>query len=96
MYLTALGAPVLAASTSAFDQPGTLGFLVVFGMGVILYFVFRSMARHLRKVNTAAREAEAAEMTAGAQASGIQASGTGGAPDGGVPAGRPGDGPAAL
>ena len=49
---------VLAASTSAFDQPGTLGFLVVFGMGVILYFVFRSMARHLRKVNTAADPAE--------------------------------------
>ncbi len=24
-------------------------------MGVILYFVFRSMAKHLRKVNTAAR-----------------------------------------
>jgi hypothetical protein len=57
---------VLAASTSAFDQPGTLGFLVVFGMGVILYFVFRSMARHLRKVNTAARQeaAQAAQATA--------------------------------
>jgi hypothetical protein len=57
---------VLAASsssTSVFDQPGTLGFLVVFGMGVILYFVFRSMARHLRKVNEAAR-AEAAEAEA--------------------------------
>lgn len=57
---------VLAASsssTSVFDQPGTLGFLVVFGMGVILFFVFRSMARHLRKVNQAAR-AEAAEAEA--------------------------------
>jgi hypothetical protein len=42
------------ASTSAWDQPGTLGFLVVFGMGVILYFVFRSMSRHLKKVNAAA------------------------------------------
>lgn len=50
----------LAASTSAFDQPGTLGFLVVFGMGVILYFVFRSMAKHLRKVNNAARQDAAA------------------------------------
>jgi hypothetical protein len=61
---------VLAAasstSTSAWDQPGTLGFLVVFGMGVILYFVFRSMSRHLRKVNEAAQaEAEAAEKAAG-------------------------------
>jgi hypothetical protein len=44
-----------AQSTSAWDQPGTLGFLVVFGMGVVLYFVFRSMSRHLRKINQAAR-----------------------------------------
>jgi Na+-transporting methylmalonyl-CoA/oxaloacetate decarboxylase gamma subunit len=52
---------VASSSTSAFDQPGTLGFLVVFGMAVILYFVFRSMSRQLRKVNDAARaEAEAA------------------------------------
>lgn len=52
---------VLAASTSAFDQPGTVAFLVIFGMAVLLYFVFRSMSRHLRKVNMAARdEAEAA------------------------------------
>jgi hypothetical protein len=46
------------SSTAAWDQPGTLGFLVVFGMGVVLYFVFRSMTRHLRKVNDAARAAE--------------------------------------
>jgi hypothetical protein len=39
---------VLAAASS--DAPGTLGFLVVFGMAVILFFVFRSMAKHLRKV----------------------------------------------
>lgn len=51
---------VLAASTSAFAQPGTLGFLVVFGMGIILFFVFRSMARHLRKVNNAAEQEETA------------------------------------
>ena len=43
-----------APATSAWDQPGTLGFLVVFGMGVILFFVFRSMSRHLKKVNAAA------------------------------------------
>ncbi|MGO8957751.1 MAG: hypothetical protein ACLQFR_10325 [Streptosporangiaceae bacterium] len=52
-------AAVAQASTSAWAQPGTLGFLVVFGMGVILFFVFRSMSRHLRKVNAAA----AAEAT---------------------------------
>jgi hypothetical protein len=39
---------VLAAGSS--DAPGTLGFLVIFGMAVILFFVFRSMAKHLRKV----------------------------------------------
>jgi uncharacterized protein with FMN-binding domain len=55
-----------SGSASAWDQPGTLGFLVVFGMSVALYFVFRSMSRHLRKVNQAARtEAEAAEKADG-------------------------------
>ena len=44
-----------AKSASAWAQPGTLAFLVIFGMGVILYFVFRSMAKHLRKVNESAR-----------------------------------------
>jgi len=52
---------VLAASQGLLDQPGTVAFLVIFGMGVILFFVFRSMAKHLRKINMAARaEAEAA------------------------------------
>ena len=52
---------ILAASNGILDQPGTVAFLVIFGMGVILFFVFRSMAKHLRKINMAARaEAEAA------------------------------------
>jgi hypothetical protein len=51
----------LAASHGILDQPGTVAFLVIFGMAVILFFVFRSMAKHLRKINMAARaEAEAA------------------------------------
>ncbi len=51
-----------ASSTSAWDQPGTLGFLVVFGLAIILYFVFRSLVKQLRKVNEAARaEAERLE-----------------------------------
>jgi hypothetical protein len=55
-----------SGSTSAWDQPGTLGFLVVFGMAVVLYFVFRSMSRHLRKVREAAwAEAEAAQKRDG-------------------------------
>ena len=53
-----------SSSTSAWDQPGTLGFLVVFGMAVILYFVFRSMSRQLRKVREAARAEEAAAAKA--------------------------------
>jgi hypothetical protein len=56
------------ASTSAWDQPGTLGFLVVFGMGLILFFVFRSMSRHLKKVNAAA--AAEAKLQTGSQADG--------------------------
>jgi hypothetical protein len=55
-----LASSASSGSSSLADQPGTLGFLVVFGMAVILYFVFRSMAKHLRKVNTAAAQQEAA------------------------------------
>jgi hypothetical protein len=55
-------AAAAAKSVSAWDEPGTLGFLMVFGMAVILFFVFRSLAKHLRKINEAARlEAAQAE-----------------------------------
>jgi len=69
----------LAASHGILDQPGTVAFLVIFGMGVMLFFVFRSMAKHLRKINMAARaEAEAA---ANAQAAADeQAAAAGGQP----------------
>ncbi|MGN6795699.1 MAG: hypothetical protein ACTHJW_25175 [Streptosporangiaceae bacterium] len=50
----------LAVSRGLLDQPGTVAFLVIFGMAIILFFVFRSMAKHLRKVQMAAR-AEAEE-----------------------------------
>ncbi|HEX9063512.1 MAG TPA: hypothetical protein VF843_00295 [Streptosporangiaceae bacterium] len=70
----------LATSQGLFDQPGTVAFLVIFGMGVILFFVFRSMAKHLRKVNLAAR--------AQAEAAAKAAAGDGGQPaDGGDQAG---------
>jgi hypothetical protein len=59
-----IGLATASSSTSAWDQPGTLGFLVVFGMGVVLYFVFRSMAKHLRKVRQAAwMESEQAQQS---------------------------------
>jgi hypothetical protein len=75
----------LAASHGILDQPGTVAFLVIFGMGVILFFVFRSMAKHLRKINMAARaEAEAAakaQSAADGQASADgRAAATGGQP----------------
>lgn len=57
-----------AASTSAWDEPGTIAFLVILGMSVIMYFVFRSLVRHLRKINEAARqEAAQAELSADGQ-----------------------------
>lgn len=52
-----------AASTSAWDEPGTIAFLVIVGMAIALYFIFRSLSRHLRKINEAARE-EAAQADA--------------------------------
>ena len=59
---------VLAASQNAsvLDQPGVVAFLVVFGMAVLCYFLFRSMSKHLRRVNQAARDE--AEATARAEA----------------------------
>jgi hypothetical protein len=52
---------MLAAASSDSVAPGTLGFLVVFGMAVVLFFLFRSMSKHLRKVNAAARQDRAAD-----------------------------------
>ena len=67
--MTILAAAAAASSTSAWDQPGTIAFLVVFGMCVIMYFVFRSMAKHLRKVRAAAvLEAEQADASPAADA----------------------------
>jgi hypothetical protein len=67
----------LAASHGILDQPGTVAFLVIFGMGVILFFVFRSMAKHLRKINMAAR-AEAEEAAKAQAAADAQGAATGG------------------
>lgn len=71
-----LAAAAAAKSPSLWAEPGTLGFLVVFGMGVILYFVFRSMSKQLRKV----REAAAAEQEQPGPGQGSD----GGSPPGGL------------
>jgi hypothetical protein len=77
-------AAATAKSVSAWDQPGTLGFIMVFGMAVILFFVFRSLAKHLRKINEAARlEAAQAEGSGSGQAGSGQA-GSGPGSDGPV------------
>jgi hypothetical protein len=77
-------AAATAKSVSAWDQPGTLGFLMVFGMAVILFFVFRSLAKHLRKVNEAAR-LEAVQAEPGHAGTGQAGSG----PDSDSPVGPP-------
>jgi hypothetical protein len=67
---------VAASSPNVWAQPGTLGFLVVFGMGVVLFFVFRSMSKHLRKVReAAAAEAEQADVAEQASTRGQDADG---------------------
>jgi hypothetical protein len=69
---------VLAVSQSVFDQPGTVAFLVIFGMAVIMVFLFRSMSKHLRKVQMAARaEEEAAARSSHDGAPGGPGSGAG-------------------
>jgi hypothetical protein len=49
---------LMAASASSDAAPGALAFLVIFGMAVVLFFLFRSMSKHLRKVNEVARRNE--------------------------------------
>ena len=73
----------LAASVASQAAPGALGFLVVAGMGVVLFFLFRSMTKHLRKVAVDPRQEPAAP---------------GSTPPGGAPpeGGPPGSGPAGV
>jgi hypothetical protein len=60
--VTLLAAGHSAASSAA---PGALGFLVVAGMGLAVFFLFRSMTKHLRKVRLAADNAAAPPAKAG-------------------------------
>lgn len=80
---------VLAAtSASSSAQPGTLAFLVVFGMAVVLFFLFRSMSKHLRRVKEAALRDEMAAAAAkkpGAQDAAAQDVAPASSPDRGGP-----------
>jgi len=63
---------LLAAGQSAASSaaPGAIGFLVVAGMGLAIFFLFRSMTKHLRKVRLAAESEAAPPSKAGSGASG--------------------------
>jgi hypothetical protein len=52
---------ILASPAASQVVPGVLGFLVVAGMGLVLFFLLRSMNKHLRKVVREPRWREEAE-----------------------------------
>jgi hypothetical protein len=62
-----------AASASSNAEPGTLAFIIVFCLCVALVFLFRSMSKHLRKVNATARQDEATTAKDGAAKDGAGA-----------------------
>ena len=70
---------ILASSAASQAVPGVLGFLVVAAMGLALYFLLRSMNKHLRKVVREPRWREEAE----GQEPGDERPGDGGPGDGG-------------
>jgi hypothetical protein len=52
---------ILASPAASQVVPGVLGFLVVAAMGLVLFFLLRSMNKHLRKVVSQPRWREDAE-----------------------------------
>jgi len=77
---------ILASPAASQVVPGVLGFLVVAGMGLALFFLLRSMNKHLRKVMREPRWRE----EAGGQEPGGQEPGDGGPAGGGDgPQGQP-------
>jgi hypothetical protein len=63
---------VATASTATQIEPGALGFLVVAGMALALYFLFRSLNKQLHKITPDARGGKAAKA--------VQAKDSGGGP----------------
>ena len=78
---------ILASPAASQVVPGVLGFLVVAGMGLALFFLLRSMNKHLRKVVREPRWREEAE---GQEPGGQE---PGGQEPGGQEPGDGGDGP---
>jgi hypothetical protein len=69
---------LLAASTQSVASqvtPGLLGFLVVAGMGVAMFFLFRSMNKQLKKISPDPRvRASVAKRPRSAQSAAAQSS----------------------
>jgi hypothetical protein len=65
-------APAVAESTAQSAAPGAVGFLVVAGLGLALFFLFRSMTKHLRKVRLAADSTGADSTGADSTAPGVE------------------------
>ncbi len=66
-----------AASVASQVTPGLLGFLVVAGMGVAVYFLFRSMNKQLKKISPDPRvRASVAKRPRSAQSSSASPGGT--------------------
>lgn len=61
---------VAAASTASQIEPGALGFLVVAGMGVALFFLFRSLNKQLHKITPDPRSREGAKAARAEDSSG--------------------------
>ena len=66
-------AAVLAKVSSNDVTPGVLGFLVVAGMGVALYFLLKSMSKQLKKLPPPPDDDEEAAGTAAKPLSPLQA-----------------------
>jgi hypothetical protein len=58
--LTVLATAAAKTASGSSNAPGALAFLVIFGMAIILVFLFRSMSKHLRKVTDPNRQGAAA------------------------------------
>jgi hypothetical protein len=65
--LTFLAAAIASGSNSSTlndVEPGVLGFLVVAGMGIILYFLLRSMNKQFKKLGPPPEETDAESVLA--------------------------------
>jgi hypothetical protein len=61
---------VAAASTASQIEPGALGFLIVAGMGLALFFLFRSLNKQLHKITPDPRSRPGAKAARAEDSSG--------------------------